>query len=133
MACNLEKGGRGRLLLSGNYAKSDSIRMSDSDRGWFQPGLRTLNNPNWTATNGQTGQIVRTDVGLVSTPGGVIAGGPLAGINFLPGGAVGQFQFGNITQGSFQSGGSVEPASIRAALLPDLEYYSVYGRLSYSF
>lgn len=124
-------GGRGRLLLSGNYAKSDSIRMSDSDRGWFQPGLRTLNNPNWTATNGQTGQIVRTDVGLVSTPGGVIAGGPLAGINFLPGGAVGQFQFGNITQGSFQSGGSVEPASIRAALLPDLEYYSVYGRLSY--
>ena len=59
-------GGRGRLLLSGNYAKSDSIRMSDSDRGWFQPGLRTLNNPNWTATNGQTGQIVRTDVKGIS-------------------------------------------------------------------
>ncbi|WP_164155894.1 TonB-dependent receptor plug domain-containing protein [Sandarakinorhabdus rubra] len=124
-------GGRGRLLLSGNYAKSDSIRMSEGLRDWFQPGLRTLNNPNWTATNGQTGQIVRTDVGLISTPGGVIAGGPLAGINFLPGGAVGQFQFGNIIQGSFQSGGSVEPASIRAALLPTLEYYSVYGRLSY--
>ncbi|MGC6398957.1 TonB-dependent receptor plug domain-containing protein [Sphingomonas sp. FW199] len=125
--------GRGSLLLSGNYAKSDSIQMSDSPRDWFQPGLGILQNPNWTATNGEPGRIVRTDIGFTSTPGGVIVGGPLAGINFQPGGGIGQFVFGppSLTQGSIQGGGTVQGQNIRGALLPDLEYWSVYGRLSY--
>ena len=126
-------GGRGHLLLSGNYYKGNRIDFNDAPRDWFQPGLRLLQNPNWTATNGQSGLIARTDAGFTSTPGGVIVGGLLAGINFLPGGAVGQFIFGTpaLTQGSVQAGGTVEPLSIRGALLPDDTHWSTFGRLSY--
>ena len=51
-------GGRGHVLLSGNYYKGDRIDFFDAPRDWFQPGLRLLNNPTWTATNGEPGQIV---------------------------------------------------------------------------
>ncbi|MFZ4382110.1 MAG: TonB-dependent receptor plug domain-containing protein, partial [Sandarakinorhabdus sp.] len=126
-------GGRGHLLLSGNYYEGERIDFFDEPRDWFQPGLRLLQNPTWTATNGQSGQIVRTDAGFTSTPGGVIIGGPLAGTNFLPGGATNQFIFGSaaLTQGSVQAGGTVEPLSVRGALLPDDKHWSTYGRLSY--
>lgn len=124
-------GGRGHILLSGNYYKGDRIDFYKAQRSWFQPGLRLINNPAWTATNGQPGLVIRTDAGYNSTPGGVIASGPLAGINFLPGGAIGQFVFGPIQQGQVQAGGTVESLPIRGALLPDDNHWSVYGRLSY--
>lgn len=124
-------GGRGHLLLSGNYYKGDRIDFYDDPRDWFQPGLRLMNNPNWTATNGQPGQIVRTDAGYNSTPGGVIASGPLMGMAFGPGGTVGSFAFGPIQQGQVQAGGTVESMPIRGALLPDDEHWSIYGRGSY--
>ncbi|GGI87712.1 TonB-dependent receptor [Polymorphobacter multimanifer] len=124
-------GGRGHVLLSGNYYKGDRIDFFDAPRDWFQPGLRLLDNPTWTATNGQAGQIVRTDAGLNSTPGGVINAGPLRGTAFGPGGSIQSFIFGPIQQGQNQAGGTVEPASIRGALLPDDTHWSVYGRLSY--
>jgi outer membrane receptor protein involved in Fe transport len=123
--------GRGHLLLSGNYYKGDRIDFFDAPRDWFQPGLRLLNNPAWTATNGQAGQIVRADAGYNSTPGGVIANGPLRGTSFGPGGTIGQFVFGPIQQGQVQAGGTIESLPIRGALLPDDEHWSIYGRLSY--
>lgn len=124
-------GGRGHVLLSGNYYKGDRIDFFDNPRDWFQPGLRLLNNPDWTATNGQPGQIVRTDAGYTSTPGGVIASGPLKGTAFGPGGTIGTFVFGPIQQGQTQAGGTVEPQYIRGALLPDDKHWSVYGRFNY--
>jgi iron complex outermembrane receptor protein len=124
-------GGKGHVLLSGNYYKGDRIDFYDDPRDWFQPGLRLLNNPTWTATNGQPGQIVRTDAGYNSTPGGVIASGPLAGMSFGPGGTVGTFVLGPIQQGQVQAGGSIESMPIRGALLPDDEHWSLYGRASY--
>lgn len=124
-------GSRGHLLLSGNYYKGKGIDFYRSPRDWFQPGLRLLNNPAWTATNGEPGQIVRFDAGFNSTPGGVVASGPLQGMQFLPGGAIGQFVFGPIQQGQVQAGGTLEPMSGRASLLPDDEHWSIYGRFSY--
>ncbi|WP_162184710.1 TonB-dependent receptor domain-containing protein [Sphingomonas hengshuiensis] len=124
-------GGRGHLLLSGSYFKGERIDFYDSTRDWFQPGLRLLNNPDWTATNGQPGQLVRTDAGYNSTPGGVIATGPLKGMVFGPGGTVGNFVFGPIQQGQVQAGGTVESMPIRGALMPDDEHWSIYGRASY--
>ena len=124
-------GERGHLLLSGNYYKGDRIDFYTNQRDWFEPGLRLLTNPAYTATNGQPGQIVRFDAGYNSTPGGVIASGPLRGTNFLPGGAIGQFVFGPIQQGQVQAGGTVESLPIRGALLPDDEHWSMYGRFNY--
>ena len=124
-------GSRGHVLVSGNYYKGDRIDFFDAPRDWFQPGLRLLNNPEWTATNGQAGQIVRTDAGFNSTPGGVINSGPLRGTAFGPNGAIETFVFGPIQQGQTQAGGTVESQPIRGALLPDDKHWSVYGRLSY--
>jgi outer membrane receptor protein involved in Fe transport len=124
-------GGRGHVLLSANYYKGDRIDFFNAPRDWFQPGLRLLDNPNWTATNGQAGQIVRTDAGFTSTPGGVINGGPLRGTSFGQNGAVESFVFGPIQQGQTQAGGTVESQPIRGALLPDDKHWSVYGRFSY--
>lgn len=124
-------GGRGHVLLSGNYYKGDRIDFFDHPRDWFQPGLRLLNNPDWTATNGQPGQIVRTDAGYTSAPGGVIAAGLLKGTSFGPGGTIGAFLFGPIQQGQVQAGGTVESLPIRGALLPDDKHWSLYGRFNY--
>lgn len=124
-------GGKGHLLLSGNYYKGDRIDFYDDPRDWFQPGLRLMNNPNWTATNGQAGQIVRTDAGYNSTAGGVVASGPLAGMAFGPGGTIQNFVLGPIQQGQVQAGGTIESMPIRGALLPDDEHWSVFGRASF--
>jgi len=124
-------GGRGHILLSGSYYKGDRIDFFTHQRSWFQPGLRLISNPTWTATNGQSGTLVRTDAGYTSTPGGVITGGPLDGTAFGPGGTIGRFVFGPIQQGQVQAGGTVESLPIRGALLPDDNHWSVYGRASY--
>ncbi|MBC9031169.1 TonB-dependent receptor [Sphingomonas sp. JC676] len=124
-------GGRGHVLLSGTYYKGDRIDFYKHTRDWFEPGLRLLNNPDWTATNGQPGTIVRTDAGYNSTPGGVIASGPLKGISFGPGGSIGTFTYGPIQQGQVQAGGTIESMPIRGALMPDDEHWSIYGRVSY--
>lgn len=131
LAYGREVGSRGHLLLSANYYKGYGIDFFDDPRDWFQPGLRLLNNPSWTATNGQPGRIVRFDAGYNSTPGGVINSGPLQGTNFLPNGALGQFVFGPIQQGQVQAGGTVESLPIRGSLLPDDEHWSIYGRFAY--
>src|SRR3546814_1510126 len=91
-----------------------------------------MTNPDWTATNGEPGQIVRYDAGYNSTPGGVIAAGPLKGMQFLPDGQVGQFDFGPIQQGQMQAGGSVEDTAYRWPLLPEDKHWSTYGRLRYA-
>ncbi|MBB5706970.1 TonB-dependent receptor [Sphingopyxis panaciterrulae] len=122
--------GRGHILLSGSYFKGRGID-SPLSRDWYRPGYRLMTNPDWTATNGEPGQIVRYDAGYNSTPGGVIASGPLKGMQFLPDGQVGQFVFGPIQQGQMQAGGSVEDTAYRWPLLPDDKHWSTYGRLSY--
>jgi iron complex outermembrane receptor protein len=126
-------GDRGHVLLSGSYYKGDGIDSYDSPRPWYQPGLGTLSNPNWTATNGQSGLIVRDDIGITATPGGVISAGPLKGMMFLPDGQIGNFVTGDIVQGLNQAGGTFVPgSSSRGSLLPEDKHWNIYGRLSYA-
>ncbi|WP_336961423.1 TonB-dependent receptor [Sphingobium aquiterrae] len=125
-------GGRGHILLSGSYFNGQGIDFADHPRDWYQPGYQLLNNPSWTATNGQPGQIVRFDGGSTATSGGVIAAGPLKGMAFLPNGQIGTFVFGPIQQGQLQAGGTVEPSSqSRGSLLPDDRHWSIFGHASY--
>jgi len=125
-------GGRGHVLLSGDYYSGQGIDFYDHTRDWYQPGFGVLTNPNWTATNGETGQIVRYDVGTTAPPGGVIASGPLKGTLFLPGGQIGTFTYGPIQQGQNQAGGTVIPGTnSRGSLLPEDHHFNFYGRLSY--
>jgi outer membrane receptor protein involved in Fe transport len=123
-------GGRGHVMVSGSYFNGQGID-SPVGRDWYRPGYHLINNPAWTPTNGQPGQIVRDDVGYTSTPGGVVASGPLKGMMFGPNGEIGQFIFGPIQQGQMQAGGTVVPTAARWPLLPDDKHWSTFGRLSY--
>lgn len=125
-------GDRGHLLLSGDYYAGEGIDFAKSTRDWYQPGFGVLTNPTYTATNGQSGQIVRYDVGTTAPSGGVIASGPLKGTLFLPNGQIGSFTFGAIQQGQNQAGGTVIPnTQSRGSLLPSDHHFNIYGRLSY--
>ena len=121
--------GRGHVLLSALYYKGNGID-SVTGRDWYRPGWHSITNPARTATNGQPGQIVLYDVGYTSTPGGVIASGPLKGTEFLPNG-IGQFTFGPIQQGQLQQGGTLEDPAGRWGLLPDEKHWDLYGRVNH--
>jgi outer membrane receptor protein involved in Fe transport len=73
------------LVVGGEYYKSDAIPATDRNDLFYTTG--TVNNPAYTATNGQKKLIVAPYVYLNNmTLGGLIVGGPLANTQFLPGG-----------------------------------------------
>lgn len=124
-------GGRGHLLLSGQYFDGNGVDSATS-RDWYEPGWRLISNPNRTATNGEPGQLVRDDIGYSNvTPGGLILSGPLRGVMFGEGGSIQQFQFGDIVSGNLQAGGTIEDTAGHWPLLPDNNNWAVFGRASY--
>jgi iron complex outermembrane receptor protein len=130
-------GGRGHVLVAGEYAHKDGI--FEVDRGWNQLGFRTLSNPDYTATNGQPANIVVRGAGTWNaTPGSIIrsqAGGATAlrGTYFGQGGVAQQYQFGSITDSSQTVGGDwqINDTSRRIGLDATDDRRGVYGRLSY--
>ncbi len=130
-------GGRGHVLVAGEYAHKDGI--FEVDRGWNQLGFRTLSNPDYTATNGQPANIVVRGAGTWNaTPGSIIrsqSGGATAlrGTYFGQGGVAQQYQFGSITDSSQTVGGDwqINDTSRRIGLDATDDRRSVYGRLSY--
>jgi iron complex outermembrane receptor protein len=77
---------RGHLILSGEYVKATGVGPNArSDTNY--PAATLINNPAWTATNGQVRRLILPYVYTRTAGlGGVIVGGPLAGTEFGPGG-----------------------------------------------
>ncbi|MGE3334595.1 MAG: TonB-dependent receptor plug domain-containing protein [Rhodospirillaceae bacterium] len=98
-------GDRGHFLISGQHAYDNGIH--GAPRGWRQDhNAAVINNPNWTATNGQPRLLEVFDFGLAAaTPGGLITAGPLKGTYFGPGGAPAKLNYGTIISGSYMVGG----------------------------
>lgn len=139
-------GGRGHLLLSGEYAHRDGI--FEVDRAWNQTGFVRIQDPNWTATSTSPQFLIRRQVGAAnSTPGSLItasAGGTanrLRGLYFGPGGQVLQYQYGALTFPSptgtavptLTQGGDwrVNDSGRRIGLDPRDDRYGVFGRASF--
>ncbi|SEJ28001.1 TonB-dependent Receptor Plug Domain [Sphingobium sp. AP50] len=129
-------GGRGHILLSGEYAHKDGI--FEVDRDWNQLGYRTVTNPNYTATNGQPANLVVKGAGTWnSTPGGIIqsqvGGTSLRGTYFGQGGVAQQYQFGSLTGGTQTVGGdwAINDTSRNIGLDAQDDRRGVFGRLSY--
>ena len=130
--------GRGHILLSGEYARSDGL--FEVDRDWNFGVNQIIANPAFTATNGQP-QFLQVGPGNRnnSTPGGIInasAGGTanrLRGIYFGPGGAINRYDYGTISTTAISIGGDylVDDSNRRIGLAPDEDRRNVYGRLSY--
>ncbi|WP_141653072.1 TonB-dependent receptor domain-containing protein [Phenylobacterium immobile] len=122
--------GRGHVLLSGRVETEQGITGNGS-RDWFT-GYKAVPNKRRTATNGQPGFIAYNNAGLLqATTGGVIVSGPLAGVQFGPGGSVLPYRPGTEGSGLIGWGGDVEDIADDFAITPDTRNASLFGRVSY--
>lgn len=122
--------GRGHVVVSGQY--SDAGRALTRDRSWYD-GSKIIQNPAYTATNGQPQFVVASGVGLASaTDNGLITGGPLRGIQFGADGLASPtpFNFGYVA-GLQSLSGSAEDQGGRIELSIPTKNYNFFGHASY--
>lgn len=133
--------GRGHILLSGEVSHEDGI-YDPSNRPWTKDGWAFINNPAYTATNGQPRVLLRSQVALsTATLGGAIACSAtsacssLRGIAFGPGGAMYNLVFGPIVSDPIMAGGTMGDNNLRNgvdnSLVPEQNRRNLFGRLSY--
>jgi len=105
-----------RLHVMANVQYFNQEHISSIDRKWNQTGYNLIDNPDFTATNGQPRYIVRSGTGpQLFTPGGLVVTGPLTGTTFgLVSGTTGLASVGQLTYGralarnvSATNGGSI--------------------------
>jgi iron complex outermembrane recepter protein len=133
-------GGRGHLLVSGEYTQSDGIDGTN-DRPWARLPAAVIVNPNYGTTAGKSTSVprylVRRDLGLVAgTPGGIITTGALRGTYFGPNGAVlSGYDFGTNVGNNFQEGGDWEYSRIEDGIdiASSLDRTVGYLRTSFDF
>jgi outer membrane receptor protein involved in Fe transport len=126
---------RGHLVLSGEYVKATGVPInarSDTD----YPAARLITNPAWTATNGETRRLILPYVYTrTASLGGVVVGGPLAGLEFGPNGTTFQQATGSyVGTSSFVLPGRDDreawDLSVSLSALPQ-EKATGYGRISW--
>lgn len=127
-------GGRGHVLIGGEYSEDDGIRglqQPHVSRPWA--GRGSVGNAAF-ATNNQPGTIYAADVRRADvSQGGLITSGPLRGLQFGPGGTTSQFGFGTV-YGNNMIGGTdnfADAPTPGGDLKFPNERYSVMGRVSF--
>lgn len=125
--------GRGHFLISGQLSAKDELRGSARD--WMGAGRLTIQNPAYTATNGQPQYLFTDQVGPNrNIPGGLILDTALRGVSFGAGGVPQPFNFGaGLPGGGYMSGGdwqSIKDIRI-GSLDPQIERRNIFTRLSY--
>lgn len=133
--------GRGHFLLSGEASHEEGI-YDPSNRPWTEAGWAYINNPAYTATNGQPRVLLRSQVALsTATLGGAVACSAtstcssLRGIAFGPGGSMYNLNFGPIVSDPIMAGGTMGDNNLRSgvdnSMLPEQNRRNLFGRLSY--
>ncbi|MES2255453.1 MAG: TonB-dependent receptor [Pseudomonadota bacterium] len=132
---------RGHFLLSGEASREDGI-YNPGNRDWATAGWAFMNNPAYTATNGQPLVLRRPNVVLsTATSGGAIACSgtstcaSLRGIAFGPGGTMYNLNFGSIVSDPVMSGGTQGDNAPRGkqddSLVPRQNRQNLFTRVSY--
>jgi iron complex outermembrane recepter protein len=133
--------GRGHVLFSSEYFTQDGVHTIDRD--WNDRGFFQINNPTYTATNGEPFRLVQPNVAPSQhTPGGLIVSGPLRGTYFgTIDQATGRATVGRLAYGTTSAsnpwmvGGDWEYTSLGHAssnsLAPDEERRTIFGRASF--
>jgi outer membrane receptor protein involved in Fe transport len=132
---------RGHFLLSGEASHEDGI-YDPSNRPWTEAGWAYINNPAYTATNGQPRVLLRSQVALgTATLGGAIACSAtsacasLRGIAFGPGGTMYNLVYGPVVSDPIMAGGTMGDNNLRKgvdnSMLPEQNRRNLFGRLSY--
>ncbi|GGI73052.1 TonB-dependent receptor [Polymorphobacter multimanifer] len=134
-------GGRGHFLLSGEASHEDGI-YRPGNRDWTEANWGYINNPAYTATNGQPRVLRKQDIALsTATFGGAIACtatstcASLRGIAFGPGGTPYNLVLGPIVSDPIMSGGTQADNSPRNnqdnSMVPRQNRRNLFARVSY--
>lgn len=121
------------LLTSVSYFKQS--REEGIDRDWNDSGYFQINNPAYTATNGQPQRYVGSGIGPSDyTAGGLIGSGPLRGTYFLGEGQTAQLNYGVVSSpwmvgGDWQT--TLEGHGGTNTLVPLDKRLSVFQRASF--
>lgn len=126
---------RGHIVLSAEYVRANGVPINARPDTEY-PAARLITNPAWTATNGQTRRLILPYVYTrTATLGGVVVGGPLAGLEFGPNGTTFQQPTGtyvgtssHVLPGRFD--GEAWDLSVSLSALPQ-EKATGYGRVSW--
>ncbi|HWK41994.1 MAG TPA: TonB-dependent receptor [Croceibacterium sp.] len=83
-------GDSGHFVVSGEYVKASGVPLNARPDTEY-PVARLIINQEWTPDNGQTRRLIAPYVYTrTASLGGVVVGGPLAGLEFGPGGSISQ-------------------------------------------
>ncbi len=139
--------GRGHLIVSGQFASQDGVL--EGDRPWNLTGWQIVNNPNYTATNGQPQRLLLNQIAAGNaTPGGIIlfgrrgtsttnvSAGALQGTAFGENGTPYKFHYGalNGTNFAFTQGGDWQNSSLHLvgqSIEPKITSKNAFGRVSF--
>jgi len=137
-------GDRGHFIAAADY--TDDRGVKGVPRDWNQNGWYMINNPAYTATNGQPEYLVTPNAALMqASAGGLITNTVLRGTAFGPGGVPYQFNYGSFrpsasaatpqTAGPWMVGGGWEDNQFNSAqsLKASEERKGGFGRLSFDF
>lgn len=131
---------RGHFLVSGSYTHNNGVLTNEKRKWMLNATYVLINNPAYTATNGQPFLIDAPQNGsALYAPGGLIGSGPLRGTLFGVGGSTSMFNYGSPSDGTTMSGGDwlatrtavssyIGPA---ISLNPSITRKNVFTRLSY--
>lgn len=126
---------RGHIVVSGEYVRAEGVPINARPDTEY-PIARLITNPAWTATNGQVRRLIMPYVYTrTASLGGVVVGGPLAGLEFGANGATFQQPAGtfvgtsnHVLPGRFD--GEAWDLSVSLSALPQ-EKATGYGRISW--
>ena len=105
-------GGRGHLIFSASGMHTDAIPINRRD--WNLTGWQFMNNPAYTATNGQPRRLLLPDVAVSNgIAGGIITDTALKGTAFGAGGVPYKFHYGDLVSDPDMHGGDWQLASVR--------------------
>jgi iron complex outermembrane receptor protein len=126
--------GRGHAILSGEISYIEGVDRTTRD--WNRLGWHIMNNPNYTATNGQPERLVLPQLAQSNlTMGGIITAGPLRGTAFGPGGTPYQFNYGPLVADPWMQGGDWQANDVShlSSLDAEMARKNIFARLSYEF
>jgi iron complex outermembrane recepter protein len=102
---------RGHFLIDISANGNEGIPNAGRARLWVAESNCQITNPAYNGTNGQPFYLIRSHCGSsLTTPGGLIGGGPLNGVDFGPGGQPRMFNYGSPNDGFEMTGGDWQEA-----------------------
>lgn len=125
--------GRGHFMIAAEYQNNSGI-ADQKDRDWGRRRWGIIRNPADTGPNdGQPARLITQNLNIgIATEGGLILGpGPLAGMEFTPGGGLVPYQPGSINRPPYSVGGSGANFSQYSSLLQPYTRQNAFVAVDY--